>query len=101
MSEPSSAPPVYYPPVITNSVIPIFPTELKGLGLKSKTVEIKVYIDETGRVTKTEPLSPKESVPNSMVQTSVEAARLWKFKPARKGTQPIPSQMVLQFAFKP
>ena len=103
MSEPPSAPPVYYPPVITESVPPIFPKELMAVSAKSKskTVEVKVSIDETGRVRKAEPLPAKEWVHQLMIQSCVGATRRWKFKPARKGTQPIASEMVLQCVFKP
>jgi outer membrane biosynthesis protein TonB len=35
-----------------------------------------------------------------MIAASLDAARLWKFSPARKNTQPIPSEMILRFEFK-
>jgi hypothetical protein len=71
------------------------------MNLKSKTVEVTVSIDETGRVVKAEAVPPKAWMPQSMIQASVEAARRCKFKPARRDSQPIPSQMVLAFTFKP
>jgi outer membrane biosynthesis protein TonB len=103
MPEPPTAPPVYYPPQITESVPPVFPRELKAVGFtsRSSTVAVKVSIDETGRVRKAEPLPAKEWVHELMIQSCVGAARRWKFKPARRDTQPIPSEMVLQCVFKP
>jgi hypothetical protein len=35
------------------------------------------------------------------VAAATNAARLWRFKAARKGTEPIPSELVLQFLFRP
>jgi hypothetical protein len=99
--EPTPAATVYYPPVIISSVTPLYPPELKGLFLKSKIIEVKVSIDEAGRVVMAEALPPKVWAPKLMINKAVEAARLFKFKPARRNSQPVSGEMVVQFNFKP
>jgi len=69
------------------------------MGLPTRRVEIKVSIDQAGRVVKAEPTPQQELLPQAMVQAAVEAARLCKFKPARIGNQPVPGEMVLKFDF--
>jgi outer membrane biosynthesis protein TonB len=70
------------------------------MGLPVKLIELKVSIDETGKVVKAQALPLKAWTPQIMIQAALDAVRLWKFKPARKGNQSVPSEMVLQFAFK-
>ena len=79
---------------------PIYPRELKGIGPQSKTIEIRVFIDETGRVVKAEPLPPKVWVSQSIIRACLQAVSFWRFKPARKGGQNVPGEMLLQFEFK-
>jgi TonB family protein len=81
--------------------MPTFPPALKAMFVTPKTVEINVVIDETGKVQKAEPLPRKGSVPDLMVRAAIDSARLWTFKPAQRGIQPISSEMVLRFQFKP
>ncbi len=88
-----------YPPAVINLVPAVYPRALKSMGLPTRRVEIKVSIDQAGRVVKAEPTPQQELLPQAMVQAAVEAARLCKFKPARIGNQPVPGEMVLKFDF--
>jgi len=90
----------FYPPAVTRSVAAVYPTDLKNLNLKPKTVEIKVAIDQRGRVVKSEYLPGKEWIPNAMVQAAISAARICTFSPARHGDQAVPGELILQFNFK-
>jgi hypothetical protein len=94
------APPVYYPAVIASSVTPAYPPALKSMDIPTKVVRIKVSIDDSGRVVAVGPAPDQDGVPQAMITASLDAARLWKFSPARKNTQPIPSEMILRFEFK-
>jgi hypothetical protein len=91
----------FFPPEIDKASPLTFPADLTALIIKPKIVEIKVAIDVTGRVVKAEAMASKEWVPQLMTVTAVRAARLYRFKPARRGAQPIPSEMILQFRFNP
>jgi len=61
-------------------------------------VEIKVFIDASGKVRKAEPLNHANPALASVAQS---VARLWTFRPAREAGQNVPSEMVLQFKFDP
>ncbi len=98
--KPTPADPIYYPPVAVASVTPTYPSALRSMGLPVKLIELKVSIDETGKVVKAQALPLKAWTPQIMIQAALDAVRLWKFKPERKGNQSVPSEMVLQFAFK-
>jgi len=99
-STPPSALPVYYPPVVAASAAPVYPLELRNLALAVKTVEVRVHLDEMGRMASAEVLPPKTWTPQAMIQASLDAVRRWRFKPARRGNQSVPSDMILQFSFK-
>jgi len=60
-------------------------------------VDVKVYIDETGRVARAEPLATDEE--HELTKLARTAAHLWKFAPARLDDEPVPSEMVLHFVF--
>jgi hypothetical protein len=60
-----------------------------------------VRIDDAGRVVKAEPMPSKEPVSSSLVDAARSAAMLWRFEPARRGNQPVPSDMVLRFQYRP
>lgn len=88
----------YHPPVPLREVAPTYPFELRSLRLKSTVVAVRVTIDKTGKVQKVEPL-PEGSVHRLFIMEAVHAAQLWKFQPARRGDETVPSQSVLRFTF--
>lgn len=94
------APPVYYPAGTLSSVTPAYPPSLKSMDIPTKVIRIKVSIDDSGRVVAVEPAPDQDGLPQAMIAASLDAARQWKFSPARKNTQPIPSEMILRFEFK-
>jgi protein TonB len=96
----TGAPEVYHPPEVIREIMPSFPDLLKQVLVSAKTVEVKVSIDETGKVVKTEPV-PQRDVHQLLLNAAAAAAREWKFRPARRGDRPMPSEMLLRFTFKP
>ncbi len=89
------------PSVATKKVLPAFPPELRGVALKPITVSVRVEIDETGKVKAARAVPSKGFVYPLMTQEAVQAARLWRFDPAKRGAKAIPSEVVLEFVFKP
>jgi hypothetical protein len=92
-------------PAVTHSYIPArpitkadpqFPVELKTHVTKPHLVEVKVNIDQHGKVTRAEAI-PQKGISEFFVAATVAAARLWRFEPARRDNQPVPSEMTLQF----
>jgi hypothetical protein len=62
-------------------------------------VDVKVKIDEKGRVTNAE-LSPQgPAVHTDLAAAAKNAAFLWQFEPARLGARPVPSDYVIAFKF--
>lgn len=96
----AKSPPSVYPPTIISSVPAVYPSMLERFGYATKTAEIRVSIDKTGRIVKVESIPSKEFVPQSMIQAAILAARSFRFKAARVGDQAVPSEMVLRFDFK-
>jgi len=64
-------------------------------------VQMKVRIDESGRVVKADPVALSGPASNSLVAATQSAALLWKFAPAMRANQPIASDVVLKFSYRP
>ena len=62
-------------------------------------VDVRVSIDRRGKVINAESVTPKP-VHKLFVNEAVQAARLWRFQPARLGNEPVESDVVLRFVFK-
>jgi hypothetical protein len=69
----------------------VAPATAGGVG----AVDVKVFIDESGSVTRAQVLTKG----SDMATRSVDAARQWRFTPARKHDKPVSSEMVLHFQF--
>jgi TonB family protein len=68
--------------------------------LRETVVEVRVSIDESGKVTAAQPVAGL-SAPAPLIAIAVNAAREWRFRPARRGETPVSSSIVLAFSFKP
>jgi TonB family protein len=79
-------------------VKPLFPAGLRSAAFKPVTIDVRVAIDQKGRVTRAEPVSTGSPYRVFVIE-AVRAARLWQFQPARRGEEPVESQIVLQFVF--
>lgn len=82
-------------PVPVRMVPPKYPTDMRREGT-SGIVTIKCTIDEKGNVT--EPIVEK-ATNEAFVQPALEALRKWKFKPAKKGGQPIALRVSIPIQF--
>lgn len=82
----------FVPPSPVRQVTPADPDP--GL---TGTVDVKVYIDEFGKVSRAQLLTKK----NELAAPSLKAAQEWHFTPARKRDKAVPSEMVLHFRFGP
>ena len=91
---------VYRPPVAVSRVAPKFPVMLKSVMLGPVAVEVLVTIDQTGKVVRASAV-PQKGVHPMLVTTAVTAAHQWKFQPAKRGDQPVSSEILLRFNFTP
>ncbi len=89
----------YVAPVVTRRVSPSVPANVRALLRSEARVEVKVAIDETGKVVRAEAVSRTGEMSAYLSQAAVNTARLWRFQPARNNGKPVPSEMVLNFRF--
>jgi hypothetical protein len=88
----------YEPPVAVVKPQPVFPADLSSLMVKRTVVDVRVTIDKNGKVIKAESI-PQENISSYWLNSAVDAARLWKFKPAQSNHEPVWSEAILQFVF--
>ena len=97
--QPPERPPDYVPPVPIQQPLPPRLTSVQRSFIsRTVLIEIKVFIDASGKVRKTEPLTHANPL---LVSTAQRAASLWTFHPALKAGQSVPSEMILRFKFDP
>ncbi len=80
---------------------PKIPADLKSAISSENKVEVRVRIDETGKVTDAVAVSATGAMATSLVRYSLATARRWRFRPARNNGKPVRSDRVLEFLFRP
>jgi hypothetical protein len=80
----------FVPPSPIRKVAAVRPAD-SGAG--AHPVDVKVFIDEAGSVTRAQVLTKGAD----MADAALSAARQWQFTPARKHDKPVPSEMLLHF----
>jgi TonB family protein len=71
---------------------------VRNLITQDVRIDVRVDIDATGRVVRAEALTRgKQEVLTSL---ALEAARQWRFSPAKLGSENVPSNAVVGFQFK-
>ena len=88
----------YQPAIAIMKAPPSYPRELQALTVKRRVIEVKVTIDKNGKVSNAEAI-PQKDISQFLVNSAVNAARLWRFQPVRRGNEPISSESVLRFVF--
>lgn len=83
------------PPTPLRTQAPRYPAELRRDGITGM-VSISVTIDEKGAVTSA---TVTKSTNPGFDNAALEAVRQWKFKPAKKGGQPVAVTVVLPIRF--
>jgi len=91
----------YVPPQPLRQARPVVPRNLKALISREIPIEVDLSIDETGKVIRAQPLSGAGVLQTSLGRLAADAARLWKFQPARRGDRNVPSEIRIQFQFGP
>jgi protein TonB len=88
----------YTPPRPVRQVKPATPSNVRNLISEDVQINVRVEIDATGRVVRAEPASKEKQ--DFLTALAVEAARQWRFSPARQGSQNVSSSAVVGFQFK-
>jgi len=92
---------LYLPPRATRQVQPALPYVVRRLIAAQVEVSVKVWISKTGNVLKAEALPTSQPVSSSLISAAQRAALRWRFAPAVRGTETVPSELILKFQYKP
>ena len=79
---------------------PLVPPDVKLAITSDNVVNVRVVIDESGKVTAATVVSTNGRMASSLTPYAVQAARAWRFKPARQNGKAVRSDKVLQFLFR-
>jgi type II secretory pathway pseudopilin PulG len=91
----------YVPPHAIREVQPSLPPNAAKDVTSLVEVDIRVHINESGRVIRAESLPKNEPVSSFLVGAARNAALLWRFEPARRGGRSAASEVVLRFQYRP
>lgn len=79
---------------------PVVPPDVKLAITSDNVVNVRVVIDESGRVTAARVVSTSGRMASSLTPYAVQAARAWRFKPAYQNGKAVRSDKELQFLFR-
>jgi hypothetical protein len=82
-----------------HEVRPKLPLALQQQLQSGKQIDVKIWINDQGLVTKAE--LPSQTAKSEIGDLSAHAALQWKFHPAQLEERPVASEMVLHFQFVP
>jgi Gram-negative bacterial TonB protein C-terminal len=80
---------------------PNLPATVRATVTSEVEVQIKVQVDESGRVARIDSVRSTGPASRALVHATEDAARLWTFSPAMRGGQPVPSETILSFRYHP
>ncbi|MDQ6708109.1 MAG: TonB family protein, partial [Acidobacteriota bacterium] len=96
-----STPHNFVPAEVLLRVRPEISEGIRSRITRETVVLVKVNIDATGRVTRATPITRGDSVITYVGLRASEAARSWRFEPAKNNSIPAPSSQVIRFVFEP
>ena len=94
-----ATPDAYVPPKPLTQVQPVISPSMRAMLTHEVHVNVRVSLDETGRIISAKAEDLNGSMVVFFVAPAVEAARHWKFRPARLGARNVPADIVLRFRF--
>jgi hypothetical protein len=75
------------------------PAELRQTLKSEVPLDVRAYVDQSGKVTYAELLSDYNKVDSSLASIAVFDARRWEFIPAQLGAHTVPGQVILHYRF--
>ena len=96
-----AAPPVSFVAAVPiRKIQPAVPPNLHSMIPAALSIEVKVEIDKEGRVVSATPVDLVTPAQKLLAPEAAQAARLWRFEPARRNQEPVPSEATLKFDFE-
>ena len=89
----------YVPPAVLRA--PALPNSPPRNVPHDVKIDVKVYVDPTGKVEYSEVLSKVTEANRDLAALAVFEARRWEFVPARTGDGAVPGEVVLHYQFAP
>ena len=96
--QPSSV--AYVPPRPIVQTQPALPREIRSMLFGEATVDVRVKTDLAGKVIGVEAVSKPGPLRPFLERAALDAARLWRFTPARMGDRAVTGETVVQFTFR-
>ena len=98
---PPAAPARVTEPRAIHRVPPVVPVSIKPRITGTIPIDVRVRIDAEGRVTAATPVVKQPSGLHAyLAGRAVEAARLWRFEPARENGKRVPATETIHFVFE-
>ncbi|HJT86301.1 MAG TPA: energy transducer TonB [Bryobacteraceae bacterium] len=91
----------FEPPRAVRRVNPVLNAQERRLVTADIPIDVKVYVNDSGKVDYAELLSDANSENRLLASSALSAARRWDFTPARLGSENVPGQVILHFQFRP
>jgi protein TonB len=101
LGPPVTAPMTVEPARPLRQVRPAVPSNVVSLLRRPVDIQVRVSVDEKGKVVRAEPIVPAGGINQYLAATAASTARMWTFQPARRGDTPLSSEVVLTFTFTP
>jgi hypothetical protein len=89
----------FLPPRPVRETAPAVPAELRQTLKSEVPLDVRAYVDKSGKVTYAELLSGYNKVDSSLASIAVFDARRWEFIPAHLGAHTVPAQVILHYRF--
>jgi hypothetical protein len=89
----------FLPPRPVHESAPTVPVELRQTLKTEVPLDVRAYVDESGKVTYAELLSDYNEADRSLASIAVFDARRWEFIPAQRVGHIVPAQVILHYRF--
>jgi hypothetical protein len=92
-------PPEFLPPRPVHATTPTVPAELSSTLKGEVPLDVRAYIDESGKVAYAEVLSNVTEANRRLASLALFNARRWEFVPAQLEAQVVPGEVILHYRF--
>jgi hypothetical protein len=89
----------FSPATPVRQVTPRLPADWQTHNGNPAPLDVKIWVDEDGHVTRAQPLSREPD--SEVAELASNAALKWSFEPARLSDRPVASEMIMHFRFAP
>jgi len=89
------------PPAPLRRTLPDVPAQLRNRVSQEIRIDVKVWVDTSGKVEDVELLSDGTGPNRDLASLAVFSSRRWEFVPAREGERNVPGKLILHYLFGP